>query len=149
MMMPARYEIRCSRLAPGDTHCMSAPRSSSASARSLCLMSTPLTRATTGSDAEACVSDDELFFEQADTMGTASRSAASAANATGRRRGGLRDRDVGGIMVWSWMKRPSRRAGQLRQTAPLCNHLGLDFDENVSRLRPIDKGLTPSYLCTR
>jgi hypothetical protein len=32
--------------------------------------------------------------------------------------------------------------------APHGNRLGADFDENVSAGRPIDKGVTPSYLST-
>jgi hypothetical protein len=91
MMMSARYEIRCSRLASGGTDCMSAPRSSSASARSLCLMSTPFTRATTGSAAEeVCVSEEDEedeSFEQPAAIGRTSSNAAMAASGNARRRG--------------------------------------------------------------
>ena len=37
----------------------------------------------------------------------------------------------------------------MRQTAPLCNHLRADFDENVSGLWPIDKDVTPSYVSSK
>jgi hypothetical protein len=41
-----------------------------------------------------------------------------------------------------------KRAGQLGKSAPHGNRLEADFDENVSVWRPIDKGVTPSYLST-
>jgi hypothetical protein len=65
-------------------------------------MSTPLTRAMTGSDAEAGASDeefDEEFFEQPDMAGAMNSSVAIAANAIGRRRGAKRGCTFGQVMA--------------------------------------------------
>jgi hypothetical protein len=74
----------------------------------------------TGSDAEAGTSDDE-FFEQPEVAGNTNSSAATVANASGRRRGAERGSTLGEVMAWSWIKRPSRRAGELGKTAALGN----------------------------
>src|SRR5258707_15586412 len=103
---------------------MSAPTSSSASARSLCLMSTPLTRATTGSDPEAAGASEELF-EQPAVRGRTSSNAAMAANAFERRGGAergsklrevklrevkLRVVKLREVMAWSWLERFAAKA---------------------------------------
>jgi hypothetical protein len=64
-------------------------------------MSTPLTRAMTGSDAEAGASDEEFeeFFEQPDTAGAMNSSAAITAYASGRRRGAKRGSTFGQVMA--------------------------------------------------
>ena len=50
----------------------------------------------------------------------------------------------------SWVERRSERAPDSRvNQLPLGNRLGADFDENVSKRWPIDKGSTPSYLSTK
>jgi hypothetical protein len=76
-------------------------------------MSTPLTRAMTGSDAEAGASDDE-FFEQPEAAGKTNSSAAMVANAIGRRRGAEWGRTLGEVMAWSWIKRPSKARRTVR-----------------------------------
>jgi hypothetical protein len=72
-------------------------------------MSTPLTRAMTGSDAEAGASDEE-FFEQPEATGAMSSNAAAAANAIGRRRGAELGSTFGQVMARSWIGRPSKGA---------------------------------------
>jgi hypothetical protein len=87
-------------------------------------MSTPLTRAMTGSDAEAGASDeefDEEFFEQPATAGTMNSSAAIAANASGRRRGAKRGSTFGQVMAYPGSSGHRQRAGQLGKTALLGN----------------------------
>src|SRR6266700_4228164 len=90
---------------------MSAPRSSSASARSLCLMSTPLTRATTGSAAEAGASDD-VSFEQPDAASTVNSTAAMAAYPIGRLCGGEWGSTLWEVMGVILDQTAVRRAGQ-------------------------------------
>jgi hypothetical protein len=68
-------------------------------------MSTPLTRAMTGSDAEAGASDDE-FFEQPEAAGKTNSSAAIVTNAMGRWRGAERGSILREVMAWSWIGRP-------------------------------------------
>ena len=94
-------------------------------------MSTPLTRAMTGSGPAAGASE-EVSFEHPAATGRTSSSAARVANAIGRRRGIGRGSRAGEVMMWSWVGRASERAGQLGKTAPLGNHLRADFDDNVS-----------------
>jgi hypothetical protein len=88
-------------------------------------MLTPLTRAMTGSDAEAGASDDdefdEEFFEQPETAGTMSSRAAIAVNASGRRRGGKWGSTFGEVMTYPGSGGHLRRVGQLGKTALLGN----------------------------
>src|SRR5262245_41411930 len=99
--------------------------SSSASARSLWRISTPLTLATTESFGSAaivsCLALDELSLEQPATTGRTTSSAATAANASGRDRGA-----VSVSRFWEVMDDPRVEAavgggGQSREIAPLGN----------------------------
>ena len=90
--------MSCSRLASGDAVCISAPTSSSASVKSLCLMSTPLTRAITGSAAAKGSAEDEESFEQPDAIGSANMSVAIVANAIAHREGADRGGELGQTM---------------------------------------------------
>src|SRR6516164_7938826 len=125
--------MRWSRLASGGALATSAPRSSSASARSPSLMSTPLTRATTVSDGEAEPSELE-FLEQPQT---ASISAAAVAASTAKfragadRRGNWRE-----IMAWSLWEQPSAWHATGAAKSPAWQRIAGDFDENVSAGRP-------------
>src|SRR5229473_655027 len=122
---------------------MSAPTSSSASTRSLCLISTPLTRATTASDAEGGTSEEE-FLEQSQRADASNSARAVVASTIGRRR------DMAGIgksreiMAWSLHCATVGAAGQLPERAPLGNHLEADFDENVGAKRGNRRRLTRS-----
>src|SRR5262249_29371970 len=126
---------------------MSAPMYSSASARSPCVMSTPLTRAMTGSDAEVGASEDE-FLEQPEAAGTMKSKAATVANAIGRRRGAGRGSMLRGGMAGSWIERPLKDAPESWVKRRCLAIAKRDCDENVSVWSPIDKGVTPSYVST-
>src|SRR5262245_6284449 len=131
---------------------MSEPTSSSASARSLCLMSTPLTLAITGSAAEAFGSDEESL-EQPAAIGNI-RSAVMAANTRECRRNAQPGSNLGEfIRIGPGSGRPSA-APDSRVSSPTWQRLRADFDKNVSGNRAvssratglIDKPGTPSYL---
>jgi hypothetical protein len=49
-------------------------------------------------------------------------------------------------MGWSWIKAAVGGGGQSRKEPRLAIALEGDFDQNVGRISPIDKGPTPSYL---
>src|SRR5262245_65827631 len=102
---------------------MSAPRSSSASARSLSLMSTPLTRATTGSEAETGAgASDDVSFEQPDAASTVNSTAAMAAYPIRRLYGGEWGSRLREGMGESWLsgrKAEGKKAGHRRGTSTM------------------------------
>ena len=111
--------------------------SSSAIARSLCRISTPLTRAMTWSEADAagvsCFDDESL--EQPDTAGRTSASAVNVASETMRDRGaraGSKFREaIENVLGWGGCRRLDNRVGE-----PLAgDHLKGDFDQN-KRFKP-------------
>src|SRR3981081_2747530 len=126
--------MSCSRWVSGGAFCRFWPISCSAMARSLSLMSTPLTRATVGSFAEDAVGGvdscfwDEASFEQPAAIGRANSANASMAKVVERGRhapsfGSAADGFCGAVMmVLVRVRRPpaAEAAGELRNRLRLA-----------------------------
>src|SRR6516164_7621814 len=158
--------MSCSRWASGGTFCRFWPISWAAMARSLSLISTPFTRATAGSDAEAGALAlsfwDAASREQPTTIGRASSPRVITAKVVRRGRnapnkGPANERNgpvigmslCARILSSSAVRRPpaAEAGGELRNRPFLAMvRLAADFDENVSKKRLIDKDETPPYV---
>src|SRR6266853_1850116 len=109
--------MSCSRWVSGGAFCRFWPISCSAMARSLSLISTPLTRATVGSEADPLASGfwEEASFEQPAAIGRTDSASAIMAKVVQRGRLGARlgsaaERRCGAVIGWSLSARDGPQA---------------------------------------